>query len=81
MLQLFTIGLVRLNMDGSVVIGSDGQPVQSYSNIDLMSYARAWTGLDEPNERANNDGYNGRVDPMIVSRLGSSSSGHNVFVC
>jgi hypothetical protein len=68
-LQLFTVGLVRLNMDGSVVIGSDGQPVESYSNIDLISYSRAWTGLETPDRRANNDGWTGRVDPMIVSCL------------
>jgi uncharacterized protein (DUF1800 family) len=66
-MQLFTLGLIRLNIDGTPMRGADGQPIETYSNVDLTSYARAWTGLDETPSRGNNDGFRGRLDPMRVS--------------
>lgn len=45
-LQLFTIGLVELNMDGTPVLGTDGQPVPLYTNADITGLARVFTGLD-----------------------------------
>ena len=47
-LQLFTIGLVALNPDGTPVLGADGQPVELYDNEDITGLARVFTGLDEP---------------------------------
>ena len=66
-MQLFTLGLIRLNIDGTPMIGADGQPIETYNNVDLASYARAWTGLDDTARRGNNDGFFGPVDPMRVS--------------
>ena len=45
-LQLFTIGLVELNQDGTPVIGANGQPVELYTNADITGLARVFTGLD-----------------------------------
>ena len=50
-MQLFSLGLVKLNMDGSVVVDEDGKPMQTYSIADIVSYARAWTGFERPSER------------------------------
>ena len=47
-LQLFTIGLVELNPDGTPVLGADGEPVELYDNDDITGLARVFTGLDEP---------------------------------
>jgi len=66
-MQLFALGLIRMNMDGTPMIGADGQPVETYTNVDLASYSRAWTGLDDTPSRGNNDAIYGRVDPMRVS--------------
>ena len=66
-MQLFTLGLVRLNIDGTPMIDADGQPIETYNNVDLTSYSRAWTGLDDTPIRGNNDGFSGRLDPMRVS--------------
>ncbi len=44
LMQLFTIGLHRLNMDGSVVT-SAGQPVETYTSDDVSGLARIFTGL------------------------------------
>ncbi len=43
-LQLFSLGPVMLNMDGTPVIGSDGLPVPSYTEGDIKEIARALTG-------------------------------------
>lgn len=43
LLQLFTIGLYRLNMDGTQVL-SNGSPIPSYTQEDVSAFARIWTG-------------------------------------
>ncbi len=43
LMQLFTIGLYKLNMDGSPVGGSS--PVESYTQADVSGLARVFTGL------------------------------------
>ena len=45
-LQLFTIGLVRLNADGTVKRGPDGQPLPTYTQDDVTQLARIFTGWD-----------------------------------
>ena len=44
LMQLFTIGLHRLNMDGSVVT-SGGTPIETYTSDDVSGLARVFTGL------------------------------------
>ena len=44
LLQLFAIGLQELNLDGSVKLGSGGQPVETYNNDDVMALAKVFTG-------------------------------------
>ena len=34
-MQLFTIGLYKLNMDGTVAVDDKGNPVQTYTNDDI----------------------------------------------
>lgn len=43
-LQLFTIGLVELNMDGTPKL-SGGEPIETYNNDDIRGLARVFTGL------------------------------------
>ncbi|WP_300528675.1 DUF1800 domain-containing protein [Maricaulis sp.] len=44
-MQLFTIGLVELRMDGSVVMDGNGRPIETYDNTDVTGLARVFTGL------------------------------------
>lgn len=44
-LQLFSIGLVELNMDGSAKLDGQGQQIETYSNQDIEGLARVFTGL------------------------------------
>jgi uncharacterized protein (DUF1800 family) len=43
LMQLFTLGLYRLNMDGTQVL-SAGNPVPTYTQDDVSQAARVWTG-------------------------------------
>lgn len=45
LMQLFTLGLYRLNLDGSLVQGSGGQPVETYGQSDVSQLARVFTGM------------------------------------
>ncbi len=44
-MQLFSIGLYELNIDGSLKLGPDGKPVETYSTEDVEGLARVFTGL------------------------------------
>lgn len=44
-LQLFTIGLLKLNLDGSLQL-LDGQPQETYTQADISGLARVFTGWD-----------------------------------
>ncbi|MGB1012152.1 MAG: DUF1800 domain-containing protein [Thiolinea sp.] len=44
-LQLFTVGLVQLNKNGTPVLNASGQPLELYTNKDITGLARVFTGL------------------------------------
>lgn len=48
-LQLFTLGLVELQPDGTPVIGPDGEEVELYTNEDITELAKVFTGLSFDN--------------------------------
>jgi uncharacterized protein (DUF1800 family) len=48
LMQLFTIGLYELNMDGSQVL-SGGAPIPTYAQADVSQGARVWTGYTYAN--------------------------------
>ncbi len=43
-LQLFSIGLVELNQDGSAKIGADGKPIPTFGENEVKGFARAFSG-------------------------------------
>jgi len=47
-MQLFCLGLVQLNPDGSPVLDTTGNPVPTYSQNDVMDLGRAFTGWTYP---------------------------------
>ena len=44
-MQLFTIGLYQLNDDGTQKLDGNGQPIPTYSNLDVMGLAKVFTGF------------------------------------
>jgi hypothetical protein len=54
-MQLFTIGLYMLNPDGTKIVDkASGQPVPTYSNKDVMNFARAFTNFAHQGEERDN---------------------------
>ncbi len=45
-LQLFSIGLDKLNPDGTLKLGADGMPIPTYDQDVIIGFARALTGWD-----------------------------------
>lgn len=74
LMQLFSIGLVQLNTDGSRVQDSSGSEISSYTNEDIVDFARIWTGFDYQQPRANIQARSGPfssniLDPMQIKPL------------
>jgi hypothetical protein len=65
-MQLFTIGLYMLNPDGTKIVDkASGQPVPTYSNKDVMNFARAFTNFEHQGEERDNIEVEWR--PILVS--------------
>jgi uncharacterized protein (DUF1800 family) len=45
-LQLFSIGVYQLHPDGTLKLGSNGQPIPTYDQDTVIGFARAFTGWD-----------------------------------
>src|ERR1035441_10217355 len=44
LMQLFTIGLVELNQDGTLQLDGSGNPIPTYTQVQVQAFARAYTG-------------------------------------
>jgi uncharacterized protein (DUF1800 family) len=61
-LQLFSVGLVQLNPNGTPKLGADGKPQPTYGGDEIKDFARAFTGWTYPTApeakpRPRNPGY------------------------
>ena len=70
-MQLFSIGLYQLNSDGTRKQDADGNDLETYTNNDIMNFARAWTGFKGPRTRPNLEGRasadgGSLKDPMVM---------------
>jgi uncharacterized protein (DUF1800 family) len=74
LMQLFSIGLHELNIDGTPQLNSQGVPIETYSNDDVMALAKVFTGwgwafpddqLTEQNFRWGNPDYSASNDLRI----------------
>jgi hypothetical protein len=64
-MQLFTVGLWKLNDDGTQVLDANNEPVHTYSTKHIVTLARAWTGFDEAPKRENVE-KSKSYDPMVI---------------
>ena len=73
-MQLFTIGLVELNIDGTPKLDATGRPIETYTNADVMAMAKVFTGwswafpdaqLTDANFRFGNPDYSQANDTRI----------------
>ena len=76
-MQLFTIGLIKLNPDGTPQLGVNGQPLETYTQDDVSQMARVFTGWEINAALGTTDTPDRVIAPMvqIASRheLGSKS--------
>ena len=75
-MQLFTIGLVELNNDGTVKLGADGEPVETYDNEDVTGMAKVFTGLAVNPDRFYT-GFGNTTYEMRTSRMTMFDSFHS----
>ncbi|MEO1020789.1 MAG: DUF1800 family protein, partial [Pseudomonadota bacterium] len=65
-LQLFSIGLIELNMDGSPKLDAQGQQIETYSNDDIEGLARVFTGLSWAGDSFNDRPQDGDIRQMVM---------------
>ena len=66
-MQLFSIGLVNLNLDGSPKVSAGNGQISTYDNDQIMAFARVWTGLTRDGGRENRERpFDNQIDPMII---------------
>ena len=52
-MQLFSIGLYMLHNNGTLQVDSASQAISTYDNINIMNFARVWTGFKRRAQRGN----------------------------
>jgi uncharacterized protein (DUF1800 family) len=77
-MQLFTIGLVQLNLDGTPKM-ANGAPVETYGLDDIAGLARVFTGWDYDATRAETDLPDFKRKPMIQV-AGRHETGSKTFL-
>ena len=78
-MQLFTIGLLQLNADGTPRRDANGQPIPTYKQPDIEGLARVFTGFgpQQTPENVRNGGFEyGRVDRL--KPMGAWQAFHDV---
>lgn len=65
-LQLFSIGLIELNMDGSAKLNGQGQQIETYTNEDIEGLARVFTGLSWAGGEFNKQPQDGDIQQMVM---------------
>lgn len=65
LLQLFALGVVKLNLDGSIQRDAAGKPIETYSQKDVEDLARALTGwrFERDHDRTDYRRYDGELVP------------------
>ncbi len=68
-MQLMSIGLNELNIDGTYKLDKDGGVIPTYDNEIIRDFARVFTGLNYASGTATNifSGYVNYLDPMIMT--------------
>jgi len=82
LMQLFTLGLTKLNQEGSPVLDANRSPVPTYNQSDVTNLARALTGWTYPTApgatvRVNNPAY--YFGPMIAVETEHDTTAKTIF--
>jgi len=69
LMQLFSIGLVELNADGTAVLGPDGQPVPTYDQSIIEGFAHVFTGWHFAGAPSFEQAYPNRQNQVLPMQL------------
>jgi len=72
-MQLFSIGLVQLNADGSAQLGSDGKPLETYTLTQITELARVFTGWDYDGASSTDQAYARRPMVHVAARFSTGA--------
>jgi uncharacterized protein (DUF1800 family) len=69
-MQLFSIGLYQLNLDGTLKLDAAGKPIETYTNADIAGLAKvftgfSWGGTEKTNQRFRSN-QSGTLNPQRV---------------
>lgn len=64
-MQLFSIGLFELNIDGSLRLDGVGEPIPTYSNVEIREFAKIFTGLSF----GGNNAFFGNPSPLFLAPM------------
>ncbi len=78
-LQLFSMGLYQLNPDGTHVLNSNGQSIPTYSNTQIETFARLFTGLNYAGSTTISNGTINYEEPMIMYQAFHDTNPKQVF--
>jgi uncharacterized protein (DUF1800 family) len=67
-MQLFSIGLYELNLDGTNKLDAAGKPIETYSNSDVSGIAKVFTGLSWAGPDTSNARFNGNASARDPNR-------------
>jgi uncharacterized protein (DUF1800 family) len=67
-MQLFTIGLYELNIDGTLKLDGTGKPIETYTNADVSGLAKVFTGLSWGGPDTSNARYSGNSSARDPNR-------------
>ena len=66
-MQLFSIGLLNVNLDGSLKRSTQNDELPTYDNDHIMAFSRVWTGMTRAGFRGNRERpYGNPIDPMAL---------------
>lgn len=77
LLQLFSIGLARLNRDGTPMLDPAGNPISTYTEEDVKTVTRALTGWTYPKSPRTNTDRAGHNRPAYFGFMEPTESNHD----
>ncbi|MBB4842465.1 uncharacterized protein (DUF1800 family) [Paucibacter oligotrophus] len=77
LMQLFTIGLIELKLDGSPVLDGQGKPKETYTQTNITELARVFTGWDFDDASATDPSFMRK--PMVHNAAKFSSGDKKVL--
>ena len=76
-LQLFTIGLVKLNIDGTETTDQQGNPIETYDNKDITGLAKVFTGLNLNEDGLDDEDEEDNDNPAFAMPMQTFSDSHS----